>query len=74
MRTMNTKFMPVFFETGDSSHVPGPPARHEVLLYFSTEEGYEDLYRRLTDQPRVIKPELGKLRSLPPAERKSQGM
>ena len=70
--TMNTKFIPVFFESGDSSHVPGP-ARDTKHYSVGTEEGYEELYRRLTDQPRVIKPELGKLRSLPPAERKSEG-
>jgi hypothetical protein len=45
-----------------------------TTFYFAqTEVGYEDLYRRLTNQPRAIKPALGKLRSLPAAERKSEG-
>jgi len=69
----NTKFIPVFFENADPSHIPGPP-RDTKYYSVGTEEGYEELYRRLTDQPRVIKPELGKLRSLPPAERKSEGV
>jgi tetratricopeptide (TPR) repeat protein len=71
--TLNTKFIPVFFESVDLSNVPGPP-RDTKHYSIGTEEGYEELYRRLTDQPGVIKPELGKLRSLPPAERKSQGV
>jgi hypothetical protein len=70
--TRNTKFIPVFFENADPSHIPGPP-RDTKYYSVGTEEGYEEFYRRLTDQPRVIKPELGKLRSLPPAERKSEG-
>ena len=68
----NTKFIPVLFEAGDSSHIPGPVGDTNFYLV-QTEHGYEDLYRRLTNQPRAIKPELGKLRSLPPAERKSEG-
>jgi hypothetical protein len=68
----NTKFIPVLFETGDSVHIPGPVGDTNSYLV-QTERGYEDLYRRLTNQPATIKPELGKLRSLPPAERKSEG-
>jgi TIR domain/NB-ARC domain len=69
----NTKFIPVLFEAGDSSYIPGPVG--DTNFYFvQTEHGYEDLYRRLTNQPRAIKPELGKLRSLPSAERKSEGV
>jgi len=70
--TMNTKFIPVFFEPGSASHIPDP-VRSTSYYYVHTENGYEDLYRRVTNQPRAVKPELGKLRSLPPAERKSEG-
>src|SRR5271166_3856561 len=70
--TMNTKFIPVLFEGGDPSHIPAP-ARGTNHYFPRTTRGYEDLYRRLTNQPCAIKPELGKLRSLPPAERKSEG-
>jgi hypothetical protein len=68
----NTKFIPVLFETGDSVHIPGPVGDTNSYLV-QTERGYEDLYRRLTNQPETIKPELGRLRSLPRAERKSEG-
>jgi WD40 repeat protein len=70
--TMNTKFIPVFVEPGPVSHIPDP-VRSVSYYYVHTENGYEDLYRRVTNQPRVVKPKLGKLRSLPPGERKSEG-
>jgi NB-ARC domain/TIR domain len=70
--TMNTKFIPVLFEGGDLSHIPAP-ARDTNHYFARTARGYEDLYRRLTNQPCAIKPELGKLRSLPAGERKSEG-
>jgi hypothetical protein len=70
--TMNTKFIPVLFEGGDPSHIPAP-ARDTNHYFARTARGYEDLYRRLTNQPRAIKQELGKLRSLLPGERKSEG-
>jgi hypothetical protein len=70
--TMNTKFIPVLFEGGDPSHIPAP-ARDTNHYFARTARGYEDLYRRLTNQPYATKPELGKLRSLPAGERKSEG-
>src|SRR5271166_874106 len=69
---MNTKFIPLLFGVGDASHIP-MPLKGTPFYEALTEAGYEDLYRRLTNQPRAEKPELGKLRSLPPAERKSEG-
>jgi hypothetical protein len=70
--SMNTTFIPVLFESGDNAHIPAPL---QSTNYYSldTRSGYEDLYRRLTNQPRAVKPELGKPRSLPPAERRSEG-
>jgi hypothetical protein len=70
--SMNTKFIPVLFESGKYAHIP-TPVQSTTFYFAQTEDGYEDLYRRLTNQPRASKPELGKLRSLPPAERKSEG-
>jgi hypothetical protein len=64
-----TRFIPVLFESGKVEHIP-TPLRGATYYYVHTEQGYEDLYRRLTNQPRTIKPELGKLRRLPPRERK----
>jgi hypothetical protein len=53
-------------------HIPGPVGDINSYLV-QTEHGYEDLYRRLSNQRRPIKPEPGKLLSLPLAERKSDG-
>ena len=64
-----TRFIPVLFEPGNVEHIP-TPLKGATYYCLDTEQGYEDLYRRLTDQPRTIKPELGKLRKLPPRERK----
>jgi len=69
---MNTKFIPVLFESGNYAHIPAP-VQSTTFYFAQTEDGYEDLYRRLTNQPRAVKPDLGKLRSLPAAERKSEG-
>jgi len=65
----NIRFVPVLFESGKVEHIP-TPLRGATYYYIDTEQGYEDLYRRLTGQPRTVKPELGKLRKLPPRERK----
>ena len=67
--TTNSRFIPVLFEYSKVEHIPTPlqgVTRHRV----DTPDGYEDLYRQITNQPRVTKPKLGKLKSLPPRERK----
>jgi len=66
----NTRFIPVLFQSGKVEHIPKPlggATRYRV----DTDRGYEDLYRRLTNQPRARKPRLGKQRSLPSRERKT---
>jgi len=68
--TVESRFIPVIFEPGAVVNIPTPlqgVTRYDVHI----DAGYEDLYRRLTDQPRVLKPQLGKLRELPPRERKA---
>jgi Tfp pilus assembly protein PilF len=63
--TVNPKFIPVLLEPGNVEYIPTPlqgVARYAV----QTEEGYEDLYRRLTNQPKHLKPELGEVRKLTP--------
>jgi tetratricopeptide (TPR) repeat protein len=65
--TTNTRFIPVLFESGKVEHIPTPL---QGATYYRYPQQYEDLYRRLTNQPRTIKPKLGKLRTLPPRERK----
>src|SRR4051794_31254932 len=64
------RFIPILFNAADSSFIPLPLealARYRV----DTEEGYGDLYRHLTNQPRTHIPQMGKQRSLPPKELQS---
>ncbi len=67
--TLNTKFIPVLLESGEFKHIP---TSLQGTTYYSahTEEGYEDLYRYLTNQPGTPKPELGKRKELRPRQRK----
>jgi tetratricopeptide (TPR) repeat protein len=65
----NVRFVPVLFEPHAAEYIP-TPLRGATHYCVDTETGYEDLYRRLTDQPRTLKPQLGRLRRLPPRERK----
>jgi len=65
----NTRFIPVLFKTGKVEHIP-TPLQDATHYGVDTAQGYEDLYRRLTDQPRTKKPKLGKLKKLPQRERK----
>ena len=65
----NRKFIPVLFHPDDSAHIPlilRGPTHYDL----TTEEGYELLYRHITKQPRVPKPKLGKVKPMPPQERK----
>lgn len=57
----NTRFIPVVFE---KSHIKFIPIHLQPASYYciTTEDGYENLYRRLTNQPKVVKPPLGKLK------------
>lgn len=65
----NDKFIPVLLSPSDSVYRP-IVLRSATYYCVDTDYGYEDLYRRLTNQPHVVKPQLGKLRSMPPRARK----
>jgi len=67
--TRNTKFIPLLFDGSKPEYIPAPlgGATH---YWVDSEQGYEDLYRRLTNQPKTIKPKLGKFKNLPPRQRK----
>jgi tetratricopeptide (TPR) repeat protein len=65
--TTNTRFIPVLFEYCKVEHIPTPL---QGATYYRYPQQYEDLYRHLTNQPWTTKPKLGKLRTLPPRERK----
>lgn len=68
----NTRFIPVLFSMEDMPHVPrflGSVSRFVV----TTKQGYTDLYRYLTQQPAVQKPQLGTVQTLQP-EQASQSL
>ncbi len=67
--SINSRFIPVLFDSGQLDHMP-KPLKGATHYRLDTDDGYELLYRRLTDQPAVEKPKLGQLRSLPPRNRK----
>ena len=59
-----TSFLPVVFTDADRDHIP-TVLRPFTWYHVGTEAGYEELYRRLTDQPEVSMPPLGARRRLP---------
>lgn len=66
----NERFIAVILRDSDRRFIP------EFLRTYQnestqTQHGYDKLCRRLTHQPEVVKPALGRLRSLPPRERKT---
>jgi hypothetical protein len=63
----NKNFIPVLFDPQDSQYICTPL---RGATYYILDEGYEALYRRLTNQPKHLKPELGEIKPLPPKERK----
>ena len=63
--SQNTRFIPVVFDPGDCQYIP-TPLKGATTYCVNTQEGYDDLYRQLTDQPRVVKPIPGAMRKLPP--------
>jgi hypothetical protein len=60
----NVKFIPVLLQGGERSHIPDP-LKPTTFYRCTTDEEYEQLYRRLTNQYEIDKPALGKLRPLP---------
>jgi hypothetical protein len=62
---INTRFIPVVMSRRDLQYIPLElrGTTHHVL---EDEAGYEALYRRLTNQPEVVRGALGPLRVLPP--------
>ena len=65
----NTKFIPIILSQNDAFHIP---MILQGVNYFNpnTDEGYTSFYRYLTGQPRIVKPELFKLRVLPTLSRR----
>src|SRR6266403_1840304 len=65
----NTKFIPIVFDSEDVKHIPGE-MRGGTYYILNSDNEYEDLYRHLTNQPKAVKRDLGRLRSLSPKSRK----
>ena len=67
--SQNTKFIPVVFSSQDAAYIP-IVLKGQNYYDVSTDEGYEALYRHLTNQPLILKPALGKLKPMPPLKTK----
>src|SRR5579859_4604269 len=67
----NKKFVPVVFDKADRAYVP-LPLQSYTNYCIADDQGYLELYRRLTDQPFITMPELGRMESLPRRERSTQ--
>ena len=63
----NEKFLPVLFDA-DAGVIPRPLRAYTLYRIDASDQGYEALLRRLTRQPRVVKPEVGPVKHLPPDE------
>ncbi len=61
----NEKFLPVVLTAAGADHVPAV-LRATTRYRLDRADGYETLYRRLTDQPAVPMPPLGRRRPMPP--------
>jgi len=60
----NTKFLPVVFSLSDRAYIP-TPLQGATYYCVDNQDGYDNLYFRLLNKPKVEKPELGKLKPLP---------
>jgi formylglycine-generating enzyme required for sulfatase activity/nucleoside phosphorylase len=65
----NSKFIPITINPEDANFIPSP-LRSATSYRLQNDDGYELLYRRLTNQPRNRKPQLGKLQTLAPRDQK----
>jgi hypothetical protein len=62
------KFVPVLFSDASPEQIPRP-IKSATRYVIDTEDGYEELYRRLTGQPRLLRPALGTIRPMPTRRR-----
>ena len=64
----NEKLLPVLFEEGTEQDVP---LSLRAFTRYRLPDEYDEMYRRLTGQPKTPAPLLGAVRSMPPASRPS---
>jgi hypothetical protein len=67
---LNRKFLPVLLDPKDQQFIP-TPLQGATRYRVDTQDGYDELYLRLLDKPKVEKPSLGKRRALPKREVKT---
>jgi hypothetical protein len=65
-RGKDSKYIPIIFGKQDESFIPYVFSGSRYDL--DDQNGYQLLYRHITNQPEVIKPKLGELQKLPPKE------
>lgn len=65
---LSDKFVPVLFSDASPADIP-TPIKGGTRYVIDAEDGYEELYRRLTGQPRLLRPALGEIRALPARQR-----
>jgi hypothetical protein len=63
--SQNTQFIPVLFSSSDTPHIP-TPLKPYTYICMEDSNGYEELYRRITEQPKIIAPKIGHELVLPP--------
>ena len=68
--TINTKFIPVFFEEEEEQYIL-TPLKSFTYYNIGKKEGFEKLYWRLRGVSKTQKPPLGNLRPLPKKEQKT---
>lgn len=67
----NDKFIPVVLATSDVAEIPDF-LRHTTRYDLSGSDGFSKLYRRLTQQPKVVKRPLGQIEAMPPEQPKRE--
>ena len=69
----NAKFIPVVMSPEDKIYIP-TELRVSTHYDVSTDNGYDELYRRLTDQPYTVPPPVGKIKYMPPRDRRQASL
>ena len=59
----NDKFIPIVFKNSDIQYIP-KPLKAFTFYNLESEVGYENIYRRITNQPKILKPKLGQIKDL----------
>ncbi len=66
----NNKFIPVLLDISNKKHIP-TPLQGATYYALNIKDAYDDLCFRLTDQKKIDKPKLGKIRPRPKKEVKT---